>query len=109
MHQWKMGRVREKKWRRKKEKWREREEEEETSPPDPHESFAIGLRKEMLNTRQRLKMKVELAIKFSPPKILSWIRSEFLQQRASCASSYIYIDDASRKLNKVISLSANKI
>jgi hypothetical protein len=42
MHQWKMGRVREKKRWRKKEKWREREEEEETSPPESHESSAIG-------------------------------------------------------------------
>jgi hypothetical protein len=33
MHQWKMGRVREKKWWRKEEKWREREKEEEISPP----------------------------------------------------------------------------
>jgi hypothetical protein len=42
MHQWKMGKVREKKWWRKEEKWREREKEEETSPPEPHKSFVIG-------------------------------------------------------------------
>jgi hypothetical protein len=33
MHQWKIGRVREKKWWRKEEKWRERDEQEETSSP----------------------------------------------------------------------------
>jgi hypothetical protein len=31
----------------------------------------LEFRKETLNTRQRLKTKVELAIKFSPPRILS--------------------------------------
>jgi hypothetical protein len=42
MHQWKMGRVREKKWWRKEEKWREREKEEETSSLELHESSTIG-------------------------------------------------------------------
>jgi hypothetical protein len=67
-----MGRVREKKWWRKEKKWREREEEEEeTSPLSPMKVLPLELRKEMLNTRQRLKTKIELAIKFSPPRILS--------------------------------------
>jgi hypothetical protein len=43
MHQWKMERVREKKWWRKEEKWREREEEEKTSPPELHKSSAIEI------------------------------------------------------------------
>jgi hypothetical protein len=34
----------------------------------------LELRKEVLDTGQRLKMKVEPAVKFSPPRILSWIR-----------------------------------
>jgi hypothetical protein len=40
----------------------------------PMKVLSLKLRKKMLNTRQRLKTKVELAIKFSPPRILSWIR-----------------------------------
>jgi hypothetical protein len=34
VHQWKIGRVKEKKRWRKEEKWREREEEEEISPSE---------------------------------------------------------------------------
>jgi hypothetical protein len=63
-----MGRVREKKRWRKEEKWREREEEEETNPPElPMKVRLLELRKETLDTGQRLKMKVEPAVKFSPP------------------------------------------
>jgi hypothetical protein len=35
---------------------------------------SLELRKETLDTGQMLKMKVEPTVKFSPPKILSWIR-----------------------------------
>jgi hypothetical protein len=70
-----MGRVREKKRWRKEKKWRDREEEEETSPPEPSMKVRpLELKKEALNTGQRLKTKVEPAVKFSPPRILSWIR-----------------------------------
>jgi hypothetical protein len=69
-----MERVREKKWWRKEKQWREREEEKETSPLSPMKVLPLEFRKKMLNTRQRLKTKVELAVKFSPPRILSWIR-----------------------------------
>jgi hypothetical protein len=62
-----MGRVREKKRWRKEKKWRDREEEEETSPPEPSVKVRpLKLRKEALNTGQRLKTKVERAVKFSP-------------------------------------------
>jgi hypothetical protein len=75
VYQWKMGRVREKKRWRKEEKWREREEEEETSPPKLLKKvLSLELRKEVLDIRQRLKTKVESVVKFSPSKILSWIR-----------------------------------
>jgi hypothetical protein len=36
-------------------------------PLSPMKVLPLEFRKEMLNTRQRLKTKVELAIKFSPP------------------------------------------
>jgi hypothetical protein len=36
-------------------------------PLSPIKVMPLELRKKMLNTRQRLKTKVELAIKFSPP------------------------------------------
>jgi hypothetical protein len=61
-----MGRVREKKKWRKEEKWREREEEEETSPPSPVKVLPLEFRKEALYTGQRLKTKVEPAVKFNP-------------------------------------------
>jgi hypothetical protein len=43
-------------------------------PLSPMKVLPLKLRKKALDTRQRLKTKIELAIKFSPPRILSWIR-----------------------------------
>jgi hypothetical protein len=59
-----MGRVREKKRWRKEEKWRERGRRRDQPPVKVR---SLELRKEALDTGQRLKMKVESAIKFSPP------------------------------------------
>jgi hypothetical protein len=43
-------------------------------PLSPMKVLSLELRNETLDTRQRSKTKVEPAIKFSPPRILSWIR-----------------------------------
>jgi molecular chaperone GrpE (heat shock protein) len=44
----------------------------------PMKILLLELRKEALNTRQRLKMKVESVVKFSLPRILSWILSSLV-------------------------------
>jgi hypothetical protein len=49
------------------------------------------LRKKTLDIRQRLKMKVESAIKFSPPRILSWIRHWVGGSLLRFASLFVFI------------------
>jgi hypothetical protein len=63
-----MGRVREKKWWRKKRKMERKRGRRRNQPPlSPMKVLPLELRKKTLDTRQRLKTKVESAIKFSPP------------------------------------------
>jgi hypothetical protein len=58
-------------------------------PLSPMKVLPLELRKKTLDTRQRLKIKVEPAIKFSPPRILSWIR-HWLQVSVSNVSSVFF-------------------
>jgi hypothetical protein len=94
-----MGRVREKMWWRKEEKWREREEEKETSPPSLMKVLPLKFRKKILNTRQRLKTKIELAIKFSPLDFVGSATGSIYVPTAKCravhldASYFITSDD----------------